>query len=105
VAPVAAAVEPRHTFVRSVGHQEDTQRWHEVGFSVVEDRQPASGIVDLLYRVGGTWKIAEFKADEPRPGADLGAHIQREGYARRCGDTRAPSASSWRWRWKQISFS
>jgi ATP-dependent helicase/nuclease subunit A len=56
------------------------QRWHEAGFSIVEDGQPVNGIVDLLYRAGETWEVAEFKTDELRSSADLNAHIQRKGY-------------------------
>ncbi|MCP4536752.1 MAG: UvrD-helicase domain-containing protein [Chloroflexi bacterium] len=56
------------------------QRWPEVPFSIVEDGQPESGIIDLLYRVGEDWKIAEFKTDQVRSAADLPAHIQKKAY-------------------------
>ena len=56
------------------------QRWHEVPFSVIEDARPENGLIDLLYRVDGKWKIAEFKTDRLQPNADLLAHIRREAY-------------------------
>jgi ATP-dependent helicase/nuclease subunit A len=56
------------------------QRWHEVPFSIVEDGRPENGIIDLLYRVGEEWTIAEFKTDELRSDADLLAHIRRMAY-------------------------
>jgi ATP-dependent exoDNAse (exonuclease V) beta subunit len=56
------------------------ERWHEVPFSVVEDGQTVNGIIDLLYRVHGDWRIAEFKTDQLRRKADLRARIESKGY-------------------------
>ena len=56
------------------------QRWHEVPFSINEDGRTENGIIDLLYRVGEEWKIAEFKTDELRPDADLLAHVRQKAY-------------------------
>jgi ATP-dependent exoDNAse (exonuclease V) beta subunit len=56
------------------------QRWHEVPYSVVEGGRPENGIIDLLYRRGGDWHIAEFKTDRLSAGADLCAHIRRMAY-------------------------
>jgi len=56
------------------------QRWHEVPFSVVEGGRPENGIIDLLYRVGGDYRIAEFKTDRLGTEGDLRAHIRQEGY-------------------------
>jgi len=41
-----------------------------------------NGIVDLLYRTGETWKIAEFKTDRPRSNEALQTLIQNKGYDR-----------------------
>jgi len=41
-----------------------------------------NGIVDLLYRTGETWKIAEFKTDRPRSNEELQTLIQNKGYDR-----------------------
>jgi ATP-dependent helicase/nuclease subunit A len=81
----AAVVEVKRLLRRFRAHPlwaelDAAQRWHEVPFSIVEDGQPVNGIVDLLYRAGETWRIAEFKTDEVRSGADLHMHIQEEGY-------------------------
>ncbi|MBN1180335.1 MAG: UvrD-helicase domain-containing protein, partial [Anaerolineae bacterium] len=57
------------------------ERWHEVPFSIGEGERVEHGVIDLLYRVGETWKIAEFKTDRLESGEDLAAHVQREGYA------------------------
>jgi ATP-dependent exoDNAse (exonuclease V) beta subunit len=56
------------------------QRWHEVPFSIEDGGQIKRGVIDLLYRAGGVWKIAEFKTDRPRPGVTLTTHIQNEEY-------------------------
>ena len=56
------------------------QRWPEVSFSIRESDQPVDGIIDLLYRVREDWKIAEFKTDRLRTGADLLAHIRKKAY-------------------------
>jgi ATP-dependent helicase/nuclease subunit A len=56
------------------------QRWHEVPFSVVEDGRLENGIIDLLCRIDGDWRIAEFKTDRLRSGADLSAHVRQEAY-------------------------
>jgi ATP-dependent exoDNAse (exonuclease V) beta subunit len=56
------------------------QRWHEVPFSVMEGSRPENGIIDLLYRVGGNLKIAEFKTDQLRADDNLCVHIQQERY-------------------------
>jgi ATP-dependent helicase/nuclease subunit A len=56
------------------------QRWHEVPFSVIDDGRPANGVIDLLYRLGGNYGIAEFKTDRLRAEDDLRAHIRQEGY-------------------------
>jgi ATP-dependent helicase/nuclease subunit A len=56
------------------------QRWHEVPFSVAEDGRPENGVIDLLYRVGGDYRIAEFKTDRLGAEGDLRAHIRQEGY-------------------------
>jgi ATP-dependent helicase/nuclease subunit A len=81
----AAAVEAKRLLRRFRAHSlwtemDAAQRWHEVGFSVIEDGRPVNGIVDLLYRTGAVWRIIEFKTDEVRAGADLHAHIREEGY-------------------------
>jgi ATP-dependent exoDNAse (exonuclease V) beta subunit len=59
---------------------DSAQRWPEVPFSIIEDGQPESGIIDLLYRINEDWKIAEFKTDQIRSAADLSAHIQNKAY-------------------------
>jgi ATP-dependent helicase/nuclease subunit A len=56
------------------------QRWHEVPFSVMDGGQPESGVIDLLCRAGGRYRIAEFKTDRLDTEDDLRAHIQQEGY-------------------------
>ena len=56
------------------------QRWHEVPFSVMEDGRPENGVIDLLYRVGGSFKIAEFKTDRISADKDLRDHIRKERY-------------------------
>jgi len=38
------------------------ERWHELPFTVEGD----SGVIDVLYRSGDTWTIADFKTDEMR---------------------------------------
>ncbi|MBN1810766.1 MAG: UvrD-helicase domain-containing protein, partial [Anaerolineae bacterium] len=81
----AAAVEVKRLLRRFRAHSlwtemDKAQRWHEVSFSVVEDGRSVNGIVDLLYRTGETWRIAEFKTDEVRAAADLCAHIRSEAY-------------------------
>ena len=82
----AAIVEAKRMLRRFHAHplwaeMDAAQRWHEVGFSIIEDGRPAHGIVDLIYRVGETWRIAEFKTDRLRSDESLQSHIQEEGYA------------------------
>jgi ATP-dependent exoDNAse (exonuclease V) beta subunit len=81
----AAVVEAKRLLRRFRAHSvwtemDAAQHWHEVGFSVVEDGRSVSGIVDLLYRTGETYTIAEFKTDEVRAVAELQPHIQNEAY-------------------------
>jgi ATP-dependent exoDNAse (exonuclease V) beta subunit len=52
------------------------QRWHELPYAVAGD----AGIVDLLYRAGQDWIVADFKTDEIRDPARLAEHIHREEY-------------------------
>ena len=80
----AAVVEARRMLRRFRAHplwaeMDAAQRWHEVSFSVVEDGRPVNGIVDLLYRTGETWMIAEFKTDRLRSAEDL-SHIREKAY-------------------------
>jgi ATP-dependent exoDNAse (exonuclease V) beta subunit len=56
------------------------QRWHEVPFSIRENDQLVDGMIDLLYRTGEDWKIAEFKTDRLRPDANLLDHIRQKAY-------------------------
>ena len=82
----AAIVEAKRLLRRFHVHplwteMDAAQRWHEVGFSIIEDERPANGIVDLIYRVGETWRIAEFKTDRLRSDESLQSHIHEEGYA------------------------
>ncbi len=56
------------------------QRWHEVPFSVMADGRAENGVIDLLYPVGESWRIVEFKTDRLRGADALRAHIQAEGY-------------------------
>jgi ATP-dependent helicase/nuclease subunit A len=80
-----AVVEAKRLLRRFRAHSlwaeiDAAQRWHEVSFNVIEDGRSASGIVDLLYRAGEAYTIAEFKTDEVRAAADLQLHIQNEAY-------------------------
>jgi len=82
----AAIVEAKRMLRRFRAHplwaeMDAAQRWHEVGFSIVEDGRPATGIVDLIYRVDEAWRIAEFKTDRLRAKESVQRHIQAEGYA------------------------
>ena len=52
------------------------ERYHEVSYVTPDDR----GIIDLLYRSGDSWVIADFKTDELRSEVEVEAAIQREGY-------------------------
>jgi ATP-dependent exoDNAse (exonuclease V) beta subunit len=56
------------------------QRWHEVSFSIRENDRLVDGIIDLLYRVGEDYEIAEFKTDRLPTEADLRAHIRQQAY-------------------------
>jgi len=56
------------------------QRWHEVPFSIAESGRAENGVIDLLYRVGDNFKIAEFKTDRLSTENDLRAHIRNKGY-------------------------
>jgi ATP-dependent exoDNAse (exonuclease V) beta subunit len=56
------------------------QRWHKVAFSISENDDPVDGIIDLLYRVGENWNIAEFKSDRLPPDVDLRTHIREKAY-------------------------
>jgi ATP-dependent exoDNAse (exonuclease V) beta subunit len=56
------------------------QRWHKVPFSISENDDPVDGIIDLLYRVGENWNIAEFKSDRLPPDVDLHTHIREKAY-------------------------
>jgi ATP-dependent helicase/nuclease subunit A len=81
----AAVVEAKRLLRRLRAHSlwsevDAAQRWHEVSFSVVENGRSVNGIVDLLYRTGETYTIAEFKTDEVRAATDLQAHVQDEAY-------------------------
>jgi ATP-dependent helicase/nuclease subunit A len=81
----AAVAEARRLLRRFRAHplwseMDAAQRWHEVPFSVVEDGRSVNGIVDLLYRAGEVYTIAEFKTDEVHAAADLQPHIQNEAY-------------------------
>jgi ATP-dependent helicase/nuclease subunit A len=83
---IHAAVVEAHRLLRRFrthplwAEMDAAQRWHEVPFSVVKDGRLANGIVDLLYRTGETWKIAEFKTDRPRSNEELQTHIQNKSY-------------------------
>jgi ATP-dependent exoDNAse (exonuclease V) beta subunit len=81
----AAVVEAKRLLRRFRAHSvwaemDAAQRWHEVSFSVVEDGRSVNGIVDMLYRTGETYTIAEFKTDEVCAVVDLQPHIQNEAY-------------------------
>jgi len=81
----AAILETRRMLRRFRAHPlwaklDVAQRWHEVPFSIVEDGRTENGIIDLLYRIGEEWMIAEFKTDELRSDADLLAHVRRMAY-------------------------
>lgn len=54
------------------------ERYHEMPYAVPGDR----GIIDLLYRSGAGWVIADFKTDELHSEAEVGPTIQRQGYDR-----------------------
>lgn len=55
---------------------ESAERYHEVPYVLPDDR----GIIDILYRAGGGWVIADFKTDEVRVETDIPEIIQRAGY-------------------------
>jgi ATP-dependent helicase/nuclease subunit A len=81
----ASILETRRMLRRFRAHPlwaelDGAQRWHEVGFNIVKDGRLENGIIDLLYRVGESWRIAEFKTDRLRSGADLPAHIREDAY-------------------------
>jgi ATP-dependent exoDNAse (exonuclease V) beta subunit len=56
------------------------ERYHEVPYSVTRDDGPRSGIIDLLYRTGGRWTIAEFKTDRLKDETEVREHICEEKY-------------------------
>ena len=56
------------------------QRWHEVPYSAMVDGRPENGIIDLLYRAGDRFKIAEFKTDRLEMAEQLADHIRDQGY-------------------------
>jgi ATP-dependent exoDNAse (exonuclease V) beta subunit len=62
------------------GEMDAAERYHEVPFSIDAGGQIEHGVIDLLYRVDGAWKIAEFKTDRPRRGVELATHIRNHGY-------------------------
>jgi ATP-dependent helicase/nuclease subunit A len=55
---------------------EAAERYHEVPYVYPGDR----GIIDILYRAGDSWVIADFKTDEVRTETDIPEIIQRGGY-------------------------
>lgn len=55
-------------------------RLHEVPYSRIVDGRVENGIIDMLYRRGGTWTIVEFKTDEVRGAADLDALLTETDY-------------------------
>jgi ATP-dependent exoDNAse (exonuclease V) beta subunit len=52
------------------------QRWHELPYTVAGD----AGIVDVLYRSGDLWTIADFKTDEIRRADQVGRRIADKKY-------------------------
>jgi ATP-dependent exoDNAse (exonuclease V) beta subunit len=52
------------------------QRWHELPYTVAGD----SGIIDVLYRNGDVWTIADFKTDEIRGAEQVAGWIAGEKY-------------------------
>jgi ATP-dependent exoDNAse (exonuclease V) beta subunit len=59
---------------------DQAERYHEVPYAIEVGGVPRSGIVDMLCRLDGEWTLVEFKTDRLKAGADLQAHIRREGY-------------------------
>jgi ATP-dependent helicase/nuclease subunit A len=85
-AEIARAIaEARRLLARFQAHPLYTEmaaaeRYHEVPYSVTLDDGPRSGIIDLLYRTGGCWTIAEFKTDRLKDEAEVREHICEEKY-------------------------
>jgi len=52
------------------------QRWHELPYTVAAD----AGIIDMLYRNGDTWTIADFKTDEIRHVHQVTDRVAKEKY-------------------------
>ncbi len=80
-----AVAEARRLLARFQTHPvharlDRAERHHEVPYAVEVDGVPRSGIVDMLCRLDGEWTLVEFKTDRLKAGADLQAHIRREGY-------------------------
>jgi ATP-dependent exoDNAse (exonuclease V) beta subunit len=55
-------------------------RLHEVPYSLEVDGRMESGIIDALYRQGGTWTIVEFKTDRVKDRSELERLLADEGY-------------------------
>ena len=55
---------------------EAAERYHEVPYAL----SAGSGIIDVLYRTGAGWTIADFKTDELRSEDDMRATIRQEEY-------------------------
>ncbi len=57
---------------------EQAERHHEVFYALPN----SYGIIDILYRVGNNWFIADFKTNQVRSDAEAWETIWREGYDR-----------------------
>lgn len=55
---------------------ETAERYHEAPYILAHDR----GVIDILYRSGDDWVIADFKTDALRSEAEMRETLQREGY-------------------------
>ncbi len=57
------------------------QRWHELPYTVTNEAGLVdSGIIDVLYRHGDVWVIADFKTDEIRRADQVADRIAEEKY-------------------------
>ncbi len=102
-----AARQAQKLLKRFAGHdlkeeiESAERRYHELPYTcLTPSGLPDSGVIDLLYRVDGEWKLLDFKADELRDQAALeqalaeyGPQLQRYRRAARALLGVAPSAA------------
>ena len=60
------------------------ERFHEVPYTFQRNGRGETGVIDVLYQVGGEWQIVDFKTDEIRDEARLSGKVSeyREQVAR-----------------------